>query len=318
MQRALGANKLDRSSAKLASRAVDVASKVPPKLLHLASSSSNSSTMLKNSQQQSSNPMAAILMSASEAIYLACLLAALSVQMMLLGLVLPRALAFVSNFVHTAFLCALSCFDYRWSLEGLSLHYRLRTFERRWAYFLGFGLPMALPSVILPYFVAVGIYALLFPFQVGGTCATLACKRLAHFPLSPRKICWWLLEQPGITRRWRRGLGRGYFERLFFLSPLVRGRDFSFPSGYFCVNNGCPFFLSCSFVMQVLLAMVARPQRAKSMVQLPFFGLVDGLLLRTLVGCCRSRKVVVAAEANEKVARGAHTKPNSRASSSQT
>jgi hypothetical protein len=26
-------------------------------------------------------------------------------------------------------------------------------------------------------------------YMVGGTCATRACKRLAHFPLSPRKLC---------------------------------------------------------------------------------------------------------------------------------
>jgi translation initiation factor 2 subunit 3 len=31
---------------------------------------------------------------------------------------------------------------------------------------------------------------------VGGTCASRARKRLAHFPLSPRKIYYRLLEQP--------------------------------------------------------------------------------------------------------------------------
>jgi DNA ligase (NAD+) len=38
-------------------------------------------------------------------------------------------------------------------------------------------------------------------FKVGGTCASRACKRLAHFPLSPRKLCCRLLEQPGYLRR---------------------------------------------------------------------------------------------------------------------
>jgi len=126
----------------------------------------SASTNNKTRALHQANPLATFLVAASEAIYLASLLAALSLQMLLISLVLPQPLVFCSNLVHTAFLCSLSCFDYRWSLEGWTLEYRLRAFERRWAYFLGFGLPAALLSVALPYFVAVGVYALAFPILV--------------------------------------------------------------------------------------------------------------------------------------------------------
>jgi hypothetical protein len=228
MQRVLGASKLDTSSAAIASRTVDVANATAHKHRMAAvqtlvsgggggGKSAKMAAIATTKSLRQSNPMAAFLMSASEAVYLACLLAALSLQMAVIGLVLPRSLALVSSLVHTAFLCALSCFDYRWSLEGWSLKHRLRAFERRWAYFLGFGLPMAFVSVALPYFVAVGIYALLFP-------------------------------------------------------------------------------------VMVLLAMVARPHRTHSMARLPFFGIVDGMLLRTLVGCCRTRKTASPPPITRKVA----------------
>jgi hypothetical protein len=47
-------------------------------------------------------------------------------------------------------------------------------------------------------------------FQVRGNMCLRACKRLSHFPLSPRKLCYRLLKQPGYLRvTSRKELGRG-------------------------------------------------------------------------------------------------------------
>ena len=66
----------------------------------------------------------------------------------------------------TIFLCwlyAFSSFEYKWTALGWTLEQRLAYFEARWPYFLGFGLPSALMTVVFPTFVSYGLFALLFP-----------------------------------------------------------------------------------------------------------------------------------------------------------
>jgi hypothetical protein len=47
-----------------------------------------------------------------------------------------------------------------------SLEYRLKYFEKHWAYFLGFGLPAVCLSLFFPKFISLGIFALTFPIFI--------------------------------------------------------------------------------------------------------------------------------------------------------
>ncbi|ETW02214.1 hypothetical protein H310_05779 [Aphanomyces invadans] len=67
------------------------------------------------------------------------------------------------SFVHTSWLYALYCFEYKWSLHGWSIEKRLVYMEKHWAYFVGFGCPFTLATYFAPNFVNKGIFALLFP-----------------------------------------------------------------------------------------------------------------------------------------------------------
>lgn len=62
-----------------------------------------------------------------------------------------------------SFYYSMYCLDYRWSLEGVSLEARMRYMETQWAYFFGFGFPLAITTFIFPAFLSEGIYSLCFP-----------------------------------------------------------------------------------------------------------------------------------------------------------
>eukprot|EP00667_Euglena_gracilis_P015669 EG_transcript_16326 len=82
---------------------------------------------------------------------------------------------FVGLPVSFAFFCwlhAFYAFDYRWAYENKSLQSRVKNFELRWDYFLGFGTPMTLLYFLLcevsedgPFF-AFGATSFLFPIHV--------------------------------------------------------------------------------------------------------------------------------------------------------
>jgi hypothetical protein len=69
-------------------------------------------------------------------------------------------------FVHLCWMCSLYSFEYKWSLQGWSLEYRLDYFERHWCYLAGFGMPSAALSVMFPRFISSGIFALTFPLFI--------------------------------------------------------------------------------------------------------------------------------------------------------
>mmetsp|Transcript_4326 Transcript_4326/g.6866 ORF Transcript_4326/g.6866 Transcript_4326/m.6866 type:complete len:145 (+) Transcript_4326:556-990(+) len=97
----------------------------------------------------------------SENIYYFFLTVGLYIQMML-----ANCIPFIGPgicFMHVCWLYALYSFDYRWDKQGGQLLSRLHYFEERWAYFLGFGFPLAVVTTWSPSLVAYGLYALTAP-----------------------------------------------------------------------------------------------------------------------------------------------------------
>ncbi|KAI3655939.1 hypothetical protein MP638_006243 [Amoeboaphelidium occidentale] len=69
----------------------------------------------------------------------------------------------VLSFVLTAFLYSYYSFEYKWILMQWPVENRLRYFEERYAYFLGFGLISALVVCSLPTLLGTGISSVMFP-----------------------------------------------------------------------------------------------------------------------------------------------------------
>eukprot|EP01135_Chromosphaera_perkinsii_P008485 Nk52_evm53s1360 gene=Nk52_evmTU53s1360 len=78
---------------------------------------------------------------------------------------IPRIGPFLS-FLYMSCLYAYYCFEYKWINKGWSLEYRLEFFERRWAYFAGFGTPFAFCTFFFPQFISAGFFAVLFPSYI--------------------------------------------------------------------------------------------------------------------------------------------------------
>jgi hypothetical protein len=85
---------------------------------------------------------------------------------------------------------------YKWSLLGWSLEYRLKYFERHWAYFLGFGAPAVTLSLVFPKFISLGIFALAFPIvrirtvllRAGGTASAQRSRCIEAWRLTPTPL----------------------------------------------------------------------------------------------------------------------------------
>ncbi|GLC43313.1 hypothetical protein PLESTF_000416800 [Pleodorina starrii] len=74
------------------------------------------------------------------------------------------------NVLLLSWLYAYYCYDYKWGLQGVHLTERLAYFERRWAFFAGFGLPMALSTVLLSFYQGAAVLAILFPVYILVSC----------------------------------------------------------------------------------------------------------------------------------------------------
>ena len=72
----------------------------------------------------------------------------------------------VLGFVHLCWLHSLYSFEYKWSGQGWRLEVRLHYFERRWAYFLGFGAPAAALTAFTPRLIGAAIFAATFPLLI--------------------------------------------------------------------------------------------------------------------------------------------------------
>lgn len=113
----------------------------------------------------------------SDEVYRCLLVTAFMVQVTLVSFIPVIGSTLV--FVHLCWLYSLYSFEYKWSLLGWSLEYRLKYFEKHWAYFLGFGLPSVTLSLVFPKFISLGIFALAFPlFIILAICA----RPTSHVP----------------------------------------------------------------------------------------------------------------------------------------
>ena len=93
---------------------------------------------------------------------------------------LPAA-GMVVSFVHYCWLYSFWAFNPRWKLEGLTVVQRLKKIECDWAFYFGFGVPLALLTTWNPFFVNIAIYALGFPLLV--MLATAATTSLDSTPM---------------------------------------------------------------------------------------------------------------------------------------
>ena len=126
--------------------------------------------------------------------YRILLLAVLTVESVVVQRIPPWWLGNALALALTSYMCAFYCFDYKWCLEGRSLDSRLAEFERRWAFMLGFGLPLAVVGLALPLLASCVIYSLLFPL-----CMVQAVVKDPPPPQRSRlRVFWtghWLLRQ---------------------------------------------------------------------------------------------------------------------------
>jgi len=83
-------------------------------------------------------------------------------------------------FLSLCWLNAVYCFDYKWSNRGMELRERIACCEKRWLYFIGFGLPVTLATFFFEYFISYSLISLLFPLFIP----------IAMYG-SPKKQTWW-------------------------------------------------------------------------------------------------------------------------------
>jgi etoposide-induced 2.4 mRNA len=101
----------------------------------------------------------------SDEVYRLLLVTAYTIQITLTSF-LPFGIGSILVLIQLCWMYSLYSFEYKWSLLGWSLEYRLKYFEKHWAYFLGFGLPAVLLSLVFPKFISLGIFALTFPIFI--------------------------------------------------------------------------------------------------------------------------------------------------------
>lgn len=65
--------------------------------------------------------------------------------------------------VQIAWVYSFYIFEYKWAIQRQRLLNRLQFFETNWAYFLGFGIPTAALTCLLPRDIEIGLFAYLFP-----------------------------------------------------------------------------------------------------------------------------------------------------------
>jgi len=65
-----------------------------------------------------------------------------------------------------SWICAFYSFEYTWAIQGWPVEKKVRVFETNYAYFFGFGLPIALITAFFPFFVSNGLFCLVFPLFI--------------------------------------------------------------------------------------------------------------------------------------------------------
>lgn len=75
-----------------------------------------------------------------------------------------------------AWLMAFYCFDYGWCIQEKGLQRRILIFEHNWAFFLGFGTPLALILQFSSFYKSAMLSGVLFPLSVLVACGTDTTK----------------------------------------------------------------------------------------------------------------------------------------------
>ena len=75
-------------------------------------------------------------------------------------------IGFAAFVAYMSWSFALYAFDYKWALRGWNVATRFDHVERHWAFFLGFGLPCTLLTILFPYFISYGVYSYMFPLFI--------------------------------------------------------------------------------------------------------------------------------------------------------
>jgi len=70
------------------------------------------------------------------------------------------------GFCSLCWMSAFYSFEYTWSIQGWRVEDKVKCFETNYAYFFGFGMPIALITAFFPFFVSNGIFALVFPMFI--------------------------------------------------------------------------------------------------------------------------------------------------------
>lgn len=88
-----------------------------------------------------------------------------------LSIILP-AIGTCISFLYMCWLYSFWSFNARWKFQGIGIVERLRRIETDWAYFLGFGAPLAAATFSNTFFINAGVYSLAFPWLIIlATCA---------------------------------------------------------------------------------------------------------------------------------------------------
>ncbi|XP_054710749.1 etoposide-induced protein 2.4 homolog [Uloborus diversus] len=109
----------------------------------------------------------------------------------IISMPIPFAVKQLLSVLHLSILYSLYAFEYKWVQEGLPLNKRLSYIEKRWPYFIGFGLPLAiLTSCVSTYLESIIVFSTFFPMYVFSSTVVLDskiekyCKTMPIFKLS--------------------------------------------------------------------------------------------------------------------------------------
>lgn len=113
---------------------------------------------------QAGVPLEAVVLRVSDMLYSLVLF---NIAMLLQGaiflLLFPPLLGQPLDLLNNCLINSWSCFDLKWNHKNWSFASRTLAFERSKAYFIGFGLPMAVLVSLFPWPVSMGVWSGLFP-----------------------------------------------------------------------------------------------------------------------------------------------------------